>query len=60
MNQQSQTRIRQQVKQSIDTAIATGIQTKAPKSGIVPVFPTAVRFRTLYDKTGLTAAGKYY
>ena len=60
MNQQSQTRIRQQVKQSIDTAIASGIQPKAPKSGIGLVLPTGVRSRVLYDKKGLTSAGKYY
>ena len=60
MNQQSQTRIRQQVKQSIDTAIASGTQPKAPKSGIGLVLPTDVRSRTPYDQKSLTAAGKYY
>ena len=53
-------RVGAQVKNQIDAAIAVGTQPKAPRSGIGLVLPTGARFRTLYDKKGLTAAGKYY
>ncbi len=53
-------RVRVQVKKQIDAAIAAGAQPKAPRSGLGLVLPTGARFRTLYDKKGLTAAGKYY
>ena len=49
------------MKTAIDTAIQQGIQAKAPRNGIGLVLgiPSA-RFRTIYDKDGLTPAGKYY
>ena len=53
-------RIRQNVKVQIDQAIAAGIQPKAPRNGLGLVLPSGVRFRTLYDKKGITAAGRYY
>ena len=56
----SNRRVRTQVKSQIDAAIATGTQPKAPRSGIGLVLPTGTRFRTLYDKKGLTPAGRYY
>ena len=54
------TRVRAQVKSQIDSAIAVGTQPKAPRSGLGLVLPTGARFRTLFNKTGLTAAGQYY
>ena len=48
------------MKNQIDAAIAVGTQPKAPRSGLGLVLPTGARFRTLYDKKGLTPAGKYY
>ena len=54
------TRVRAQVKSQIDSAIAAGTQPKAPRSGLGLVLPTGARFRTLFNKTGLTAVGKYY
>ncbi len=48
------------MKNQIDAAVAAGTQPKAPRSGLGLVLPTGVRFRTLYDKKGLTPAGKYY
>ena len=48
------------MKNQIDAAVAAGAQPKAPRSGLGLVLPTGARFRTLYDKKGLTAAGKYY
>ena len=54
------TRVRPQVKYQIDAAIAVGSQPKAPRSGLGLVLPTGTRFRTLFDKRGITAAGKYY
>ena len=56
----SQQRVRLQEKNQIDAAIAVGTQPKAPRSGIGLVLPTGARFRTLYDKKGLTAAGRYF
>ena len=56
----SQQRVRAQVKNQIDASILAGTSPKAPRSGIGLVLPTGTRFRTLYDKKGLTAAGKYY
>ena len=56
----SNRRVRSQVKTQIDAAIAAGTQPKAPRSGIGLVLPTGARFRTLYDKKGLTPAGRYY
>ena len=57
MNQQ---RIQVQVKNQIDAAITVGAQPKAPRNGIGLILPTGARSRTLYDKNGMTAAGKYY
>ena len=54
------TRVRAQVKSQIDAAILSGTQPKAPRSGLGLVLPTGTRFRTLFDKNGITAAGKYY
>ena len=54
------TRVRAQVKTQIDSAIAAGTQPRAPRSGLGLVLPTGARFRTLFNKSGLTAAGKYY
>jgi hypothetical protein len=54
------TRVRPQVKNQIDAAIASGAQPKAPRSGLGLVLPTAGRFRTIFDKNGITAAGQYY
>ena len=48
------------MKSSIDSAIAAGVQPNAPRSGLGLVLPTGTRFRTLFNKTGLTAAGTYY
>ena len=48
------------MKSQIDSAIAVGVQPKAPRSGIGLILPTGIRFRTLFDKSGLTAAGTYY
>ena len=48
------------MRHQIDAAIAVGTQPKAPRSGLGLVLPTGAWFRTLYDKKGLTAAGKYY
>ena len=56
----SQQRVRIQVRIQIDQAIATGTQPNAPRSGIELILPTNGRYRTLYDKNGITAAGKYY
>ena len=56
----SNRRVRTQVKTQLDAAIAAGTQPKAPRSGIGLVLPTGTRFRTLYDKKGLTPAGRYY
>ena len=53
-------RVRFQVKNQINAAVAAGTQPKAPRSGLGLVLPTGARFRTLYGKKGLTAAGKYY
>jgi hypothetical protein len=52
--------IRVQVKNQIDAAITVGAQPKAPRGGLGLILPTGVRSRTLYDKNGITAAGKYY
>ena len=46
------TRVRAQVKNQIDAAIAAGTQPKAPRSGLGLVLPTGARFRMLYDKKG--------
>ena len=54
------TRVRAQVKYQIDAAIAVGTQPKAPRSGLGLVLPAGTRFRTLFDKSGITAAGTYY
>ena len=48
------------MKSQIDSAIAAGTQPKAPRSGLGLVLPTGARFRTLFNKTGLTAVGTYY
>ena len=56
----SQQRVRIQVKNQIDASIALGTQPKAPRSGLGLVLPTGARFRTLYDKNGITAAGRYF
>lgn len=56
----SQQRVRVQVKTQIDAATATGAQPKAPRSGLGLVLSTGARYRTLYDKNGITAAGMYY
>ena len=56
----SQRRIRAPVKSQIDQAIAAGAQPKAPRSGLGLVLAAGTRFRTLYDKNGITAAGSYY
>ena len=54
-------RLRQQVKTALDAAITAGSQPLAPRSGLGLVVKTpAGRFRTLVDKKGITAAGKYY
>ena len=53
-------RVRQNVKAQIDQAIAAGTQPKAPRNGIGLVLPSGSRFRTPFDKKGITAAGKYY
>ena len=53
--------IRQQVKTALDAAIQQGVQPKAPRNGIGLVLGIpGARFRTLYDKNGLTQAGRYY
>ena len=54
------TRLRQNVKAQIDAAISVGAQPKAPRNGLGLVLPSGARFRTLYDKKGITAAGEYY
>ena len=54
------TRLRQNVKAQIDQAISVGAQPKAPRNGLGLVLPSGARFRTLYDKKGITAAGEYY
>ena len=56
----SQRRIRAPVKSQLDQAIAAGAQPKAPRSGLGLVLAAGTRFRTLYDKNGITAAGSYY
>ena len=56
----SQQRIRVRVKNQIDAAITARAQPKAPRNGIGLILPTSARSRTLYDKNGITAAGKYY
>ena len=48
------------MKSQIDAAITSGTQPKAPRSGLGLVLPTWARFRTLFDKNGITAAGRYY
>ena len=49
------------MKQALDAAIQAGTQPKALRNGLGLVLATSTgRFRTLYDKRGLTAAGKYY
>lgn len=49
------------MKQAIDQAIQQGNSPKAPRNGLGLVLATPTgRFRTLYDKKGLTPAGKYY
>ena len=49
------------MKQAIDAAIQQGIQPKAPRVGIGLVLGIpGARFRTLYDKNGLTPAGRYH
>ncbi len=53
-------RLRQNVKAQIDAAISVGAQPKAPRNGLGLVLPSGARFRTIYDKKGLTAAGEYY
>ena len=53
-------RVRQNVKAQIDEAIAAGTQPKAPRNGLGLALPSGARFRTLFDKKGLTAVGKYY
>ncbi len=53
-------RVRQNVRAQIDQAIAVGAQPKAPRNGLGLVLPSGARFRTLYDKNGLTPAGRYY
>ena len=56
-----QRRVRQQVKTAIDAAIQQGVQPKAPRDGIGLVLGIpGARFRTIYDKNGMTPAGKYY
>ncbi len=52
--------MRQNVKAQIDASIASGMVPKTPKSGVGLVLPTGVRHRTIIDKSGVTAAGKYY
>ena len=56
----SQQKNRVQVENQIDAAITIGEQPKAPRNGIGLILPTSARSRTLYDKNGITAAGKYY
>ena len=53
-------RVRQNVKAQIDASITSGMVPKTPKSGVGLVLPTGVRHRTIIDKSGVTAAGKYY
>ena len=53
-------RIRAHVRAQIDQSIQAGAQPKTPRNGLGLVLPTGTRFRTLYDKKGLTGAGKYY
>ena len=48
------------MKSQIDSAIAAGAQPKAPRSGLGLVLRTGTRFRTLFDRDGITGAGKYY
>ena len=48
------------MKSQIDSAIAAGTQPKAPRNGLGLVLPTGARFRTLFDKNGITTAGTYY
>ena len=55
-----QQRVRPQVRNQIDQAIQSNVQAKSPRSGIGLVIPTNGRYRTLYDKNGITAAGRYY
>ena len=56
----SQQRVRAQAKTQIDQAIQAGAQPKAPRSGIGLVITAGTRYRTLYDRNGLTGIGKYY
>ena len=54
-------KIRQNVKDSLDLAIQQGVQAKAPRNGIGLVLGIpGARVRTLYDKNGITAAGRHY
>ena len=53
-------RVRAEAKTQIDAAIAAGAQPRAPRSGIGLVLPTGARFRTMFNHTGLTTAGRYY
>ena len=53
-------RVRPNVKAQIDQAIAQGTQPKAPRNGLGLVLPSEAQFQTLYNKSGLTPAGRYY
>ena len=49
------------MKTALDAAIQQGVQPKAPRNGLGLVLGIpGARFLTLYDKNGLTSAGKYY
>ena len=52
-------RVRQNVKAQIDAAIAAGVQPKTPRNGLGLVLPMGARFRTLFDKKGVTGPGRY-
>ena len=49
------------MKTSLDIAIQQGVQPKEPRNGLGLVLGIpGARFRTPYDKSGLTPAGRYY
>ena len=53
-------RLRTEAKSQIDAAIQAGAQPRAPRSGLGLVLEAGPRFRTLFDKNGITPAGSYY
>ena len=53
--------LRKEAKQAIDSAISQSAQPKSNRTGVGLVLPIPnARQRTLFDKKGITEAGKYY